>query len=145
VERAGKDWKQQEKETGLRNRFLDTMLRSVPLQVEGDFAMTEAVGFYRHVVLFRFKPEASAAAIEAAEEGFRALCAELPFVKGFEWGRNSSPEKLDDGYTHCFIVSFASPADRDAYLPHPAHQSFIRTRLEGILDKVCVVDFHAMY
>ena len=43
----------------------------------------------------------------AIVEAFRALCAELPFVQDFEWGRNSSTENLNEGYTHCFIVTFA--------------------------------------
>ncbi len=98
---------------------------------------------YRHVVLFEFNdgtPESTLGAIEAA---FRALCAELPFVRGFEWGRNSSPENLNDGFTHCFIVSFANEQDRDAYLPHPAHVAFCTQYLDTNLKKACVVDFMA--
>ena len=105
--------------------------------------MPERAGAYRHVVLFKFKPSATAAEVQAIESAFRALCAELPFVTGFEWGRNSSPEKLDEGFTHCFIVTFAGPEGRDAYLPHPAHQAFCRQYLDPALEKVCVVDFAA--
>ena len=53
--------------------------------------MAGVAGAYRHVVLFKFKPSASAETVAAIETAFRALCAELPFVRGFEWGRNSSP------------------------------------------------------
>ena len=75
---------------------------------------------------------------------FALLCAELLFVRGFEWGRNSSPEGLDQGFTHCFIVSFDGPEGRDAYLPHPAHQAFCRRYLDPSLEKACVVDFQSM-
>jgi hypothetical protein len=98
---------------------------------------------YRHVVLFKFKPTVPEETVRTIEAAFRALAAELPFVTGFEWGRNSSPEGLDQGFTHCFIVSFAGPEGRDAYLPHPAHQAFVRRHLDPALEKVCVVDFEA--
>jgi len=99
---------------------------------------------YRHVVLFKFKSSASPETVKAIEDAFRALCAKLPFVKGYEWGRNSSPEGLDQGFTHCFIVSFDRPEDRDAYLPHPEHQAFVHGHLDAALEKACVVDFQSM-
>ena len=55
--------------------------------------------------------------------------------------RNSPPEGLDHGYTHCFIVTFDDAAGRDAYLPHPAHRDFCRTYLDPALEDVCVLDF----
>jgi hypothetical protein len=69
--------------------------------------MAKRADLYRHVVLFKFRESASAETVIGIESAFRALCAELPFVNGLEWGRNSSPEGLNDGFTHCFIVSFA--------------------------------------
>lgn len=98
---------------------------------------------YRHVVLFQFKDSTSEETVQKIENAFRALCASLPCVQGFEWGRNSSPENLDMGFTHCFIVTFASPADRDIYLPHPAHVAFCTDYLDENLEKACVVDFDA--
>ena len=91
--------------------------------------MSERINIYRHVVLFKFHDGTSEDRVESIVEAFRGLCAELPFVRDFEWGRNSSPENLNEGYTHCFIVTFANAKDRDAYLPHPAHQAFCRNHL----------------
>ena len=105
--------------------------------------MSQQNALCRHVVLFEFNegtPESTVTSIEAA---FRALCAELPLVQDFEWGRNSSPENLNDGFTHCFLVTFANATDRDLYLPHPAHLAFCRDHLEKNLKKACVVDFMA--
>lgn len=103
--------------------------------------MNNSGGVYQHVVLFKFHahtgPEDEAKIIDA----FRALCKELDFVRGFEWGRNSSPEPLSDGFTHCFIVTFADAAGRDMYLPHPAHLAFCNSYLDPHVEKVCVVDF----
>ncbi len=96
---------------------------------------------YRHVVLFKFREKTAETTLREIERAFAAFAAKLPFVTGFEWGLNSSPEKLDHGYTHCFIVSFRDEAGRDAYLPHPEHQAFVRDYLDPNLEEVCVVDF----
>jgi len=98
------------------------------------------LGQVRHVVLFKFKAGTSAEEIKKIEDAFRALPKEIPQIAGFEWGTNVSPEKLDQGFTHCFLLSFKTPADRDAYLHHPAHQEFGKT-LRPHLDKVLVVDY----
>src|SRR6478752_373649 len=78
----------------------------------------------RHVVLFKFKDAASAAQIKQIEDAFRALPAQIPQVKSFEWGTNVSPENLAQGFTHCFLLTFSSDKDRDAYLVAPAHKAF---------------------
>lgn len=101
-------------------------------------------GLYRHVVLFKFKDSATAERVIAVERGFRAFCAELPFVRSLEWGRNSSPEGYDEGLTHCFIVGFDGPAERDLYLPHPAHVAFCETLLDPVLERAVVIDFAPM-
>jgi hypothetical protein len=98
---------------------------------------------YRHVVLFRWKPGLGEAELRRIEEAFAALARALPFVTGFEWGRNESAEGLDHGYTHCFVVTFADAAGRDAYLPHPLHEAFVRDFVDPFMDDACVVDFPA--
>jgi hypothetical protein len=105
--------------------------------------MAKRANVYRHVVLFKFKEEASPGTVSQIEGAFRAFCATLPFVTDFEWGMNSSPEGLNDGFTHCFIVTFAGPEGRDAYLPHPAHKAFVSRWLDPYLEKACVIDFAA--
>jgi hypothetical protein len=96
----------------------------------------------RHVVLFRFKEGTTGADIKKVEEAFRALPSKISEVKAFEWGTNNSPEGLNDGFTHCFFVSFNSEQDRAVYLPHPAHQAFV-TVLKPYLDKALVLDYWA--
>jgi hypothetical protein len=96
----------------------------------------------RHVVLFKFKDTATAAQIKQIEDAFRALPAQIPQVKSFEWGTNVSPENLAQGFTHCFLLSFSSDKDRDAYLVAPAHKEF-GALLRPNLDQVLVVDFWA--
>lgn len=80
----------------------------------------------RHVVLFAFKPQATADQIAAVEEAFAALPRQIPEIIAFEWGRDVSVEGKAQGFTHCFLVTFRDAAGRDAYLPHPAHQVFVQ-------------------
>jgi hypothetical protein len=94
----------------------------------------------RHVVLLRFKPETAPHTVREIEQAFAALKHTLPLVQDLEWGPNTSPEGLDKGYTHCFFVTFANAADRDAYLPHPLHQAFVE-RLKPWLADVLVIDY----
>jgi hypothetical protein len=94
----------------------------------------------RHVVLFKFKDTAKAEDIRQVEEAFRALPRKLSIIKDFEWGTNSSPENLNQGLTHCFLVTFSSDKDRDTYLTHPDHQAFVEV-LKPHLDKVTVIDY----
>ena len=99
-------------------------------------------GKLRHVVLFKFKDGAPADAVKAIEEKFRGLKSRIPGIVDFEWGTDVSPEKLAQGFTHLFFVTFPDAAARDAYLPHPAHQEFVSV-LKPHLDKVLVVDYVA--
>jgi len=60
----------------------------------------------------------------------------------YEWGTNVSPEGLNDGFTHCFTLTFASAEARDGYLVHPAHSRFVDT-LGASLARSLVLDYWA--
>jgi quinol monooxygenase YgiN len=94
----------------------------------------------RHVVLFKFKDGATKEQVRDVEERFGRLKAQIPGILAYEWGTNVSPEKLDQGFTHCFFVTFPDAAARDAYLPHPAHKAFVEV-LKPHLEKALVVDY----
>ncbi len=96
----------------------------------------------QHVVCLKFKADASSDQIKKVEEAFRALKQKIPQVQTLEWGTNVSPEKLNKGFTHCFILSFNSESDRDAYLQHPEHKAFGKV-LGPVLDDVFVIDLWA--
>ena len=94
----------------------------------------------RHVVLFKFKDDTTPEQTEQIEAAFRALPGQIEAIHAFEWGTDVSVEGLAQGFTHCFFVTFQSAADRDAYLPHPAHRAF-GAILRPHLDKVLVLDY----
>ncbi|MGJ8695958.1 MAG: Dabb family protein [Verrucomicrobiaceae bacterium] len=95
---------------------------------------------YRHVVLFKFKDDAAKEQVAKIEKEFVALKKAIPTITDLEWGTNVSPENHDQGFTHCFIVSFKDKAGLEVYLPHEAHKSFGELLLPS-LDKVLVIDF----
>jgi hypothetical protein len=114
----------------------ETSTQTTPTPTQA--AMPDSV--LRHVVLFGFKESASTEDVNRVLEAFQALPSQISEIKGFEWGTNNSPEGLNQGLTHAFTLTFHSDADRDAYLPHPAHKAF-GDIVGPTLDKVTVVDY----
>ena len=96
----------------------------------------------RHVVLFAFKDDATSEQIDTVVTDFAALARTVPGIVSYECGTNVSPEGLNDGFTHCFTLTFARNEDRDSYLVHPAHTSFVAT-LGACLARSLVVDYWA--
>lgn len=99
-------------------------------------------GKLRHVVLFKFLDDTSDADIKKVEDAFRLLPSRIETIVDFEFGVNNSPEGLNDGFTHCFFVTFRDEAGRAVYLPHAAHKAFVGV-LKPHLDKVLVIDYVA--
>lgn len=79
----------------------------------------------RHVVLFGWKPETPPEVVTQIEETLCGLTGTIPEIAEFEWGTNVSAQGVSQGFTHCFVISFASEQDRDTYQVHPDHQAFI--------------------
>jgi hypothetical protein len=94
----------------------------------------------RHVVMFGWKDGTDTVYINKIVAAFKELKSKIPLIKSFEWGTNNSPEGLNNGLTHCFVATFSSNADRDAYLVHPDHKAFVNL-LKPSPDKVTVLDY----
>jgi len=94
----------------------------------------------RHVVLFSWKKETSEEKIKEIEQAFADLPGRIDVIEDFEWGTDVSVENRAHGFTHCFFVSFKTEEDRDAYLPHPAHQAFVEL-VTPLFEDVLVIDY----
>ena len=94
----------------------------------------------RHLVLLKFSEEATTDRRAELAAAFARLATQIPEVRSLEWGLNVSPEGLDKGFTHCFLVTFEDEAARDVYLPHPAHLAFVG-ELKPWLADALVVDY----
>ena len=97
----------------------------------------------QHIVLFKFNADVSPDEIKNIETAFAGLTEKIDQIIGYEAGTNVSPEQLDKGFTHAFVVTFRDAAGRDAYLPHPAHKEFVKL-LGGKIDEVLVLDFESV-
>lgn len=117
--------------------ILSTSIQIIMAQTAAD---KNPKALLRHVVLFKYKDQSTPADVKKIDQAFRELPAKISLIKDFEFGVNNSPEKLNQGLTHCYFLSFTSTKDRDAYLVHPAHKAF--TDIAGPhIDKVTVVDY----
>ena len=96
----------------------------------------------RHIVVFKYKPDATPEQIKQVTDAFRDLQKKIPGITAFEDGVNNSPEKKNLGFTHVYMVTFEDAAARDAYLPHPEHAKFgqLLGKL-GVVADVFVVDY----
>jgi len=93
----------------------------------------------RHLVLPKFKADTAPALVQAIEAAFAALASKINAVQKLEWGTNNSTEGQAKGFTHCFNPTFVDQAARAAYLPHPAHLTFIE-QIKPALEDVLVLD-----
>ena len=112
---------------------------------EQKYAVAEVrvpVQVLRHVVLLKFNDDAGAADIRKIETAFCALPSKMEAIYDFEWGTDVSVENHQQGFTHCFVVTFLSEEDRAVYLPHPANQEF-GALLGPHLDQALVIDYWA--
>ena len=116
------------------NRFVAVRM----LEAVGEIPTRQRV--LRHVVIFKFKPEITPAQLDEINLAFQNLKLAIPQIQDFERGINNSPEGLNKGFTHSYLITFATEADRDVYLPHAAHKQFVEL-LGGKLDEAFVFDY----
>ena len=94
----------------------------------------------RHVVLFGFGKDQSQAAIAEVVRRFVELKTLVPNINEMEWGENSSPEELNHGHSHVFLLTFVNASARDAYLVHPDHAAF-SSWVRPFVSRVTVLDY----
>ncbi|OAA34858.1 stress responsive A/B barrel domain protein [Metarhizium rileyi] len=105
-----------------------------------------------HVVIFQFKPDASAQSVkQCCDEmlGLKDQCVLAstgkPYIVSSKGGREMSIEGLHNDFTHVFVVEFDSVVERDFYVKEDkAHHGFVGkwiTSDDAIVSKAMVVDF----
>jgi hypothetical protein len=94
----------------------------------------------RHYGMFQFHPEITPDQIDECFAEMAAMVGKIPGLLSLEHGPYDSPEGLNDGFTHGFVMTFDSGASRDAYLPHPEHER-VKDIVVPRLARVTVFDF----
>jgi hypothetical protein len=99
----------------------------------------------RHVVLLQFADSTPPETINEIFSGFGGLVHKLTGARVVTSGPNVSPEGLDRGYRHGFVIDFDHAAARDAYLAHPDHVAFAEGTVIPALaagrDSIVVFDY----
>lgn len=101
-----------------------------------------------HVVMFAFKPQATAAEVQDVCDRMLALktnCVHPEtgknYIKSAVGGKENSSEGLQNGITHVFVSEFESEEDRAYYISKdPAHLAFVQS-LGTVVAKAQAVDF----
>lgn len=94
----------------------------------------------RHVVMYKFKPEMTAAQVQEVVDAFKGLPGKIPTIVEFEAGTNVSEEGKSEGFTHLFVVTFRDKAGLKVYLDHPAHADYVKV-VKDRREKVIVFDY----
>ena len=94
----------------------------------------------RHYGMFQFHPEVTPDQIDECFTEMCAMVGRIPGLLSMEHGPYDSPEGLNDGFTHGFVMTFDNGASRDAYLPHPEHER-VKLLVVPRLARVVVFDF----
>ncbi len=97
----------------------------------------------RHIVLIRFRTDVTEAQISAMFAELEDIRTKISGVLGITSGRSESPEKIERGYMHGFIVDFEGWDALEAYQTHPDHKALggkLVAHAEGGLDGILVFD-----
>jgi hypothetical protein len=76
----------------------------------------------KHVALVRFKKEMPPGKLKEIFAAVGRLRDTIPGLLDYSGGPYSSPEGLNQGFDHGFVMTFEDEASRNAYLTHPSHE-----------------------
>lgn len=97
----------------------------------------------RHIVLIKFKEETDEAVINTLFANLATLTEKLAGASGFTGGRSKSPEQIERGYMHGFVIDFDSWDALSTYQEHPDHIVVSKGLVEnaqGGIDGILVLD-----
>lgn len=97
----------------------------------------------RHIVLTKFKLDTKEEKIAEIYAALSALAEALPGAQDFTGGRSESPEQIERGYMHGFVIDFDSWDALKNYADNPDHQALGAQLVEhavGGIDGILVLD-----
>ncbi|MBW2426850.1 MAG: Dabb family protein [Deltaproteobacteria bacterium] len=93
----------------------------------------------RHVVMFRFAPDAPADAAEKAATGLSALPGLIEEIETYRFGRDLGLRA--GNFDFCLVAEFADAEAFARYVDHPAHRRFIRECIEPAVSERVAVQY----
>ncbi len=93
----------------------------------------------RHVVLLRWRDDATDEQVAAVADGLAALPAAIDTIRAYRIGPDAG---INDGNLHYAVVAdFDDEAGYLVYRDHPAHQALIAERIAPILAERAAVQY----
>lgn len=93
-----------------------------------------------HIVLFKWKSDASKSPIAKVIDDLRKLKGKIPEIVDLYYGENFS--QWSQGYTHALVVKFKNKEDLEIYRNHPLHTPLVE-RIEAMEENSMSIDFEA--
>jgi hypothetical protein len=91
----------------------------------------------KHILLYKFKENASPEAIKALADQFLECKARLPVLRKVEHGPNAAEKKdLGRGFNYCFLLTFEDMAGVHQYIRSEQHDRIVNSEKpisEGLL------------
>ncbi len=94
-----------------------------------------------HLVLFKWKEEATSESILATIEALKRLKSKIPNIIDLSCGKNFTNRA--QGFQHGLMVKFRDRNDLESYQNHPAHQEVVQNLIKPILADIIALDYEA--
>ncbi|WP_282150862.1 Dabb family protein [Ruegeria atlantica] len=97
----------------------------------------------RHIVLTKFRSDVTEETIGKIYRGLSDLTDALPGAGGFTGGRSESPEQIERGYKHGFVIDFDDWTALASYQSNERHKALGAQLVEntvGGIDGILVLD-----
>jgi hypothetical protein len=88
----------------------------------------------KHIALFKFREGTTEEQINKIFDDILDVTEIVAGVEDYVSGTNNSPEGLNKGFSHGFVMTFSDAASRDAYLSNSDHERVKSLLLANIED-----------
>jgi hypothetical protein len=87
----------------------------------------------RHVALFRWKADATAADVSRVEAALRDLPGKIPCIQSYRFGRDLGLQEGNADFA--LVADFADEDGLKTYSDHPEHQTVLRELIRPIMER----------
>ncbi len=93
----------------------------------------------KHIVLIKFKEDATEAQIQAVKDGMDSLPGKIPEIVSYAHGTDAG--NTNSSYDYAIVGEFASDEDYVVYRDHPAHRE-VGAHVVAVMADAAQMQFH---
>lgn len=94
---------------------------------------------FRHVVMFRWREDATSEQRRAVSDSLAALPGSIPELRAYRFGSDAGLKP--DNYHFVVVADFDDQAGYETYRDHPAHRAIVDTHVDPITATRAAVQF----